>query len=227
MKIQSRFKDYYDFISHRFGQDPNCVYVREPFRVGKGRHIETVDVEVGKNFPYFYQNPYRYRNIGDVSYELEFIVAASHVIPFLRTRVYAGRETFRMITWLEYDQIFGMGWGGKPDRPLVPEGEALADLIRKVGAPVFHLRSNGGYREHTVEVFRRIPVLQDLGFPAVIPAPVMWQDIYTTLSSVLRKDPDKAPPVTLANDDRVHAAGFDLKTSFRHPINRRVKRVKS
>ena len=38
------------------------------------------------------------------------------------------------------------------------------------------------------------------------------------MNNVLRKSPDKEPPVTIGNDDRIEAAGFDLKTSFRHPI---------
>ena len=34
MKIQSKFKDYYDFVSTKFGQDPDCVYVRKSTQNG-------------------------------------------------------------------------------------------------------------------------------------------------------------------------------------------------
>jgi len=44
----------------------------------------------------------------------------------------------------------------------------------------------------------------------------MWQSIYSALTNVLRTDPDKQPPATLNNQEKIWASGFDEKVSFRH-----------
>lgn len=116
----------------------------------------------------------------------------------------------------------------KPKRlpPPVPADRVEA-IIRAVNAPVFLVRGvhrserkGSDARARTICFDERVPVLKDFGFPALFPPEVIWQDIYTTLTSVLRADPDKAPPVQVAEKYRIEGAGFDLKTSFRHPVNK-------
>ena len=63
-----------------------------------------------------------------------------------------------------------------------------------------------------------MPNLGELNFGRMIPAEQMWQDIRATITDVLRPNPDRAPPVEISNEDKIHKAGFDGKTSFRHPV---------
>src|SRR5277367_6388023 len=89
MKIVSRFKDYYDHISHRFGSDPDCVYTRKPLGVHGDVHIE---LKWGGSREFFQDTLKRhsYRKRGgewdvaaDGSYFM-FVVAAERVVTFVR-----------------------------------------------------------------------------------------------------------------------------------------------
>ncbi len=232
MRIQSRYKDYYDFISHKFGSDPNCVYVREPFK--------TVDIDYSLGRAPGQKSIFNGRLVQKYieDYHLEYVVAGSFVFPAL---VKYGKSaydrelnlegyvdtTVKILTEAEYPEYLSEHYA-RTEYVDLPQGEKLHELIRAVGAPVFRIRDvkhgwNKGKKDG-IFINQLVPVLKDIGFPAVVEAKVIWQDIYTTLSTVLRRNPDKEVPVQLANDARIEKAGFDLKSSFRHPVN--VKKVR-
>ena len=76
MRIQSRFKDYYDFISHQFGSDPSCVYVREPFK--------TVDIEFSLDQTRGGKSIFNGRLVQkyvQADYCLEYVVADNLAVP--------------------------------------------------------------------------------------------------------------------------------------------------
>lgn len=220
MRIQSRFRDYYDFISHRFGQQPDVVYVRDKI---KETNILFPSGRAGRVLPDVKR---MFRD--DVRGHIDFVVAAQRVIPLYVVH----DQTFDVETNQYNPATVTYEWLGPQHRRLVkdfhedvfarllarPPSPRLPDLIRAVGAPVFYVTDQQG--DHIV-VAERVPVLKDLGFPAHIAPEVMWQEIFSTLTDVLRKNPDKEPPVMLSNNDRIHAAGFDLKSSFRHPVNQK------
>jgi hypothetical protein len=220
MKIQSRFKDYYDYIGHKYGSDPYVVYIREPI---KKTEIDCKGL--------FYDDVFNERS----EYFIRFIIAGSNVVPFVC--YWEKQEQEKWIdpnsftpSVLKYERfgeqhhsLLRKSWrlkGQELEMPKYPTGEKLNDLIRLVGAPVFEVKEV--HHEYVI-VSERIPILNDLGFPSFISAEAMWQDIYATLTNVLRKNPDKEPPVKVEEKYRIHAAGFDLKTSFRHPINKKPK----
>ena len=230
MRIQSRFKDYYDFVSNRYGADPGCVYVREP--------IENVEVEAGPAGAHLGRRLVRRTTPSRDEESLCFLVAGPHVFPVLRryTRRVDPHTRDEQIVYryeaLAADdrRIERNTWRG--DDAWVPPSKAQLDvLIRAVGAPVFLVREclrTGLAREklvYTAHIYEMVPVMSEMGIPTLVPASTMWQDIYTTLTTVLRHDPDKAVPVQLANNARIEKAGFDLKSSFRHPVN--AKKVKA
>jgi hypothetical protein len=220
VKIQSRFKDYYDHISHRFGSDPDTVYVREPIR--NNNLIEWPEgagaVRGGKRC---FLNTFDTRH----RYTMEFVVAGMHVVAFGSSHDGSGVPE---MLGPQHEHLLVQSWRNESSRPILPDSDQLTALVRRVGHPVFLVRgwhAMPGVAGHwRLEIAERIPVLKDLGFPAIISDQQMWQDIYQTLTTVLRKNPDKEPPVRLANDDRIHAAGFDLKSSFRHPVNEKRKK---
>ena len=242
MRIQSTFKDYYDFVSHKFGEDPDIVYRRKNLFSGAGKYFVSQKVDwagrdyfqdtMARSYPPVGKKARGIDGIG-LEYHLEWIVAGPHVTTFLVREVDGVAPTYERIVLKDprYVYLFVHNfdrWSEKDRReydkkfvpwPRVPEGEKLNDLIRTVGAPVFRLWRPG--RHGKLVVADRVPVLKDFGFPAYIAPEQMWQDIYATITNVLRHNPDKAPPVTVEEKYRIEAAGFDLKTSFRNPINLR------
>lgn len=234
VRIQSKFKDYYDHISHRFGSDPNCVYLRGRLNDGQRYGDVTVDA-CGCEDGLFSRRLKQAKLPDSVQQSLVFLVAAGHVFPLIDTDTFIHGDTVATDHHEHTYEIIG----NKDDRietrtfgdPMIdpPSKDKLENLTRAVGTPVFLVKKVEQRWENkkagwNVIIDERVPVLSDLGVPSHMPAEQMWQDIYTTLTSVLRKDPDKEVPVTLGNDIRVQKAGFDLKSSFRHPVNQ--KKVK-
>lgn len=216
MKIQSRFKDYYDHISHRYGADPDCVYIREPLKLSSIKwenraHFfdDTLLRPSGSRRARERRKDDEIRALVD-GYRIEFVIAGPRVTTFLHH--YGHRRETIEVLGEKHAHLLMKDWRtDKPLYPTVAQGKKLEDLIRLVGAPVFMVR-NGTLDE-------RIPVLADLGFAAIVSPEQMWQDIYSTITNVLRTNPDKAPPVQVAEKYRIQEKGFDLKTSFRHPVN--------
>ena len=219
MKIRAKFKDYYDFVGRRYGEDPDCVYNRGPLPEKLSFPWPREDCSFSVSFKY--SNP--------KDYYVSFVVAGPHVIPFMDFgwHFVEGIYTHHLDLLLpKYEGFLGNEYmpdcfNGKP--VCYPDVERLQDLIRLVGAPVFLVKPRARHGSGPVTVDSRIPNLGNLGFASFVSPGQMWQDIYTTMTSVLRKNPDKEPPLTVNNEERIQAAGFDLKTSFRNPINKRVK----
>jgi len=92
---------------------------------------------------------------------------------------------------------------------------------RVVGAPVFMIDGiHWGYdsqhrKQPIIKVSPEIPITRDYGVPAVCSAEQMWQSVEHVITSVLKKSPDLEPPLKISNDEKIIAAGFDIKTSFR------------
>lgn len=222
MRIQSKFKDYYDFISHRYGSDPGCTYLRGKIDVNG---VDWSKFPLGSAFCSTLA-----KSVSD--YEMEFVVAGPHVVPILcrQVAVYGcdpnDRRYQEIATPLRpaHGHLLIQGMSNRPASAFPRElsKSALEDLIRLVGHPVFRVRDRAKYG--TIVVAENTPILKDIGFPSLFAPEVIWQDIYTTLTSVLRRDPDKAPPVEVSEKIRIEYAGFDLKSSFRHPVN--PKKVK-
>lgn len=233
MRIQSKFRDYYDFISHRYGQDPQIVYERKPLTV-TSVPASALDSEARAAIGI----PDVRRRVVDADrwYCGASIVAGRYVFPFLR-RCAARGDRWEMadednpahrkaLTEEWQDKLGKRRWWRRSDRgPLVPTRtppeEPLYRVIRAVGVPVFAVTE---MRWGELLLSERVPVLADHGIPALVSAEQMWQNLFHVLSNVLRTSPDKEPPCTVGNEDRIEAAGFDLRSSFRHPVN--VKKVR-
>lgn len=206
MKIQSRFKDYYDHISHRFGADPNVVYVRRPF--------SGIDVSIQLVDSHFFRS-----TLKDETYRsMEFVVAGPHVFPVIRSYL---KNTVSILN-KDHDPFLKKNWRGDDvELPSLPGVKKLQALVKEVGQPVFYVRRNP---RGNLSLLHDIPILKDIGLPGIISPEQMWQDIYSTITNVIRPNPDKAPPVEVDNLHKIYAAGFDPKSSFRHPVN--LKKLK-
>jgi hypothetical protein len=95
----------------------------------------------------------------------------------------------------------------------------LIELSRLVGAPVFVI---DGYRwdwkskKMILAVDAEIPILAELGLPAIYKAEQLYQDLSYFMGNLMQPSPDLQPPVEVGDKDRIVQHGFDLKRSFRH-----------
>jgi len=244
MKIQSKFKDYYDYVGQQFGEDPQTVYIRnkvDPKRLTfiKRRDLQTHETLVN-SFKFF---NVRHDTATNTDWKVIYIVAGAYIFPM----AFGTKETYHPSTqetsvsnvyanldesfyqWISSYTIthprtgrirsYGTARSYQQFREALEKPDFKAKvrtMIVELDTPVFLLRETG--------VDKRVPVLADYGIPSLVSPTEMWQNIYTTLTNALRNDPDKDPPVTLANNQRIEKAGFDLKTSFRNPINKKVKK---
>ena len=219
MRILSKTKDYYDSIGFKYGQDPDITYLRGPLPDNKlsidwkktGGISSPWNLRYGFSHQLVWNRPYPWSRA-----DVHFIVAGTQVVPFL---CWLPLKKYVLLTET-HDFLFS-SWN-HVDRPTLPSKEDLLYLIKEVGAPVFEVYGIGS--DSCLNIAKNIPNLGELGFAKIVPAQQMWQNIYDCLTNVLRKNPDKEPPLTIGNDDRIEAAGFDLKSSFRHPVN--LKKVR-
>lgn len=228
MKIISKFKDYYDFISHQYGQDPLVVYERRSLSndqifIPRKR---LSDRALNAIYPVRLKRGSYRRNKWQPSpaqhTDTVTLVAGKYVFPILRrhdpvTGVVTSHEIMAQAT---HGALVETGWRfDKRVDPLLPAyeppEEVVEEVIRAAGMPVFAVHN---VEMQTVVLAERVPILAEWGVPALIPASEMWQNISHLLSNVLRRSPDKEPPCTVNNAERIQAAGFDEKTSFRHPV---------
>jgi hypothetical protein len=228
MKIQSKFTDYYDFISRRYGQDPQIVYVRRPL---SKTVFPAKDLSEAARSALGVPRVYRCDS-GGTRWTIcrgASIVAGRYVFPLL---IWSGPEMEtrhelvdltkpqHRAVWPNESVLVWRGRGRRGLEPvpsMTPPEDDIYEVIRIVGAPVF-LVADSGRGSGRLEVEERVPILADYGVPSRIPASEMWQNIFHVLSNVLRRNPDKEPPCTVNNEERIQAAGFDLRTSFRNPI---------
>lgn len=92
-------------------------------------------------------------------------------------------------------------------------------LHQKLGQPILWKKINNG--DDTFSLV--MPNLSRIiGFSGLYPAAKLYRDIYNFLQA-RRQTTDNDPPVGIDNESRILKHGFDLKKSFRHPLNARKK----
>lgn len=212
MRIVSKFTDYYDWVSNKYGRDPDIVYLR--------KKIEIDNVITERNITKYFLPGWH------SVYHFSFIVVGMRVFVFIKEdepktgkQIPVSFEEFKKrvdfeIKWNENIRNFCTKRNfGIPD-------DVSIRLIRIVKAPVFVIEPRG---YDSLLIHEKVPVLQEYGFPAIVSPEEVWKSIYFALQNVLRVNPDKLPPVMVANDDMIVEKGFDLKTSFRgrEPKNRK------
>lgn len=227
MKIKSSFKDYYDFVATRYGGgDPKIVYVRG--RIAPKDHF----VVVVSDFPL--ADPVSWPS-SNAPYRLAYLVVAGKAYLLHQPKDIwpSGIEHYRLCDpakiasddareragnrrWVVRSRTFGLR-----DEPFEFKRayEFLVDFSRLVKAPVFiveGVQSQFGSREVRVAVAGRCPILDKIGMAQVVPPEQMYQDLAYFVGNTMNPSPDTKPPVEVSNRDKIVAAGFDLRRSFRH-----------
>lgn len=245
MIIQSKFKDYYDYVAFQYGGgDPRVVYARKPL---------TITPEIRKEFNKEFYTEY---------YELRArLVEESSTCEFgLSTVLFCGRLFYIAETKEEFR-------GGKNNWQLLTPSfldslrngeytvERNGDNFKRINAKEVNWRYNT-FRDYyvrkaynqlkplseqpvipwvlqlhrffgapvlqssdgvcTSSPVKEIPILSRLGFAAHFPAEQVYQELALFMGNTLNTNPDITPPAKVSDKDRILQHGFDLKRSFRH-----------
>lgn len=203
MRIISKFKDYYDHVAYIGGPDPRVIYERKPFDTDL-----IVEHEVSR-FPYYWTK--------QGGYEFKWLVIAGRY--WLLLRKGWEQKPFALLSEEEFPQFCSSCYDicmhgveyflGRYDHRLVT-------LSRAIRAPVFIINSINR-KQGTLVVEKQIPKLSEYPITKLISAEQMFQYIAYFMGNTLNVSPDVAPPVEIADKYKIEQAGFDLKTSFRHP----------
>jgi hypothetical protein len=208
MKIVSKFKDYYDYVGHVYGNDPKILYLRGEFDTPNV--INRWDnVYNTTDFPNIYNN-YSLNN-SYIEYFGVFICGKYYMIKRIFTYA-GGHPTYTIVAN-----------GGEPNAPRrfwqIRDGykrgrefKIAHKLHKETKQPViaFDYGAGGLY------VRNFVPKLVELGFGSIIPPEELYQNIEWYFANVINHGVDINPPVLLSDTDRITQHGFDLKQSFRH-----------
>lgn len=219
MIIKSDFKDYYDFIAHQYGEgDPRVIYVRKRlqpitavnYSFGlevKGENHGILALPTNHNFPCKGQAKW-------------LIIAGKY---YLIVSLSGCSEKYELFDKEKHGHLFNGGadrysWHRDANEIAIHEHgadklvPALIRLSREIKSPVFCIKSV--YRQKLI-IDSAIPILSRMDVPSLISPFQIYQDIAYFIGNTLNANPDIAPPVTLADKDRIVGHGFDLKQSFR------------
>lgn len=246
MIIVSKFKDYYDHIGYVYGQDPGIQYRRmgaepEEFTSSgyngkpytwKG-HTFSIQVRTEPELnrlriPSEFRWNRKKMPYDEARWYTDWICVAGVVYPVVgrrdSTRAWDLRlsekekEEARAIkpTLVTPNHPLWEAMGEENQRNLAPyTSAAMTDIQIKAQMPVLRLDNPWTKRDwFTIEC--EVPVLAEYGFPGVVDAGHIWQEISHFVVNVMRGHPDALPASSQTNNDKIQAAGFDLKQSFRH-----------
>ena len=213
MRIIDKYKDYYDFFGHK-SEDKTLVYDR---RGSTPLNKETVLFHI-----------YRYSRDNSLTFGLQagfklFILEAIHLQadydPKTRKLQYVAGD-LQLV-----DSIDNFNWAGQPlqfvDLKLPYTrfnnrwytyrsawDRSYQNQLKTV--PVMRKKDNGQPDEPLAEK----PLLCDTAIPALIPPFEIYKNLEMYISSLkTEKTVDIA-----TNDEKIINHGFDMKSSFRHPI---------
>jgi hypothetical protein len=208
MKIKSKFKDYYDFVGHKYGGgDPNVVYPRTRITVNHQPLIiaeyKVQDLPNHRNY---------YNDLPGVNFKMLAIAGKYFMLICENTHEYDQKwEVWNDVKHAKYN------FKNISKRSVNVFDNELVSLSKEVGHPVFiyyhHFDSKVG---RCLAVESACPILQDYGIDKVIPPEQMYQDLAYFIGNTMKDSPDTTPPVQIDNKDRIVQHGFDLKQSFRH-----------
>lgn len=220
MKIISRFKDFYDHVSHIYGADPKIVYERGAFIQPEHGEYHTIPVQLNGTFPvhltYNSDDPY--------DYELLVVCGRPYLVRQKKRdfnkptedrpkEAMEPHDAYRALTRRFYMRDLQRDFFGGGEHPM------LVELARFLRQPVFlvrGIRTSHSERKCQFSVQNEVPVLADLGVPRLVDANRLYQDIAYFMGNVINPSPDLDPPVKLSDSERLQQHGFDRKQSFRH-----------
>lgn len=194
MKILSKYKDYYDYLSGIYGEDPKIVLDRRQFTKKEFSRPEKITLYIcGWIYEgYFYKDKFYwgdnlkllgkyYDKSNDKNYDFRFL-----------------RETKPFVEITNPDYRYG------EVRVHVSKYKDNEFINLKENSPIIIQSLRNDYS--------KFPILKDLGISSVLPA----QELYLMLTEWL--SPKENTIDNRTNKEKILTNGFDLQTSFRNPI---------
>lgn len=226
MIIRTNNKDFYDYFQHIYGQDQNIVWDRDIVTRDKDKlHIgNSVNSSI-------FQADVKLDKFGLINYKVHAPGAIYHLgisnISILGKifLIYKGKLVDKQL----FDKLLRDGncsefiftWPPKTQWEAVLDytnginKEALK-IHKHLNVPIIEFYVN--YHNYVsvqnlVPILSQIPnLVKTLGSPEIF-----YQQLYNFFIEN-RENVDLEPPVSVDNKSKIQKAGFDLKTSFRHPI---------
>lgn len=224
MIIKSRFRDYYDHVSHLYGGgDPNVIYLRDrlvDMKHGLHKKLE-VDFPEKKNLR---KSPYIDMKSAFYGYNFKWLVVTGcyYLILEPMNAIESGYKIFN-------EKNFPSVWNSYKNRVIpfymresfdftdhTPD-QTLINLSKKIGQPVFTIPSFFiPSSPDIIGIDAEIPNLGELGMASVVSPQTMYQDIAYFIGNTIKDSPDMMPPTKMTDLEKVEQHGFDKRVSFRH-----------
>lgn len=195
MKIISNFKDYYDFLTGKYGIDEKCVYER----------VCSTEGQDGKWWKAGIYKPKHLEPGAVYSFDMIAVCGTLYCCFFYRGKYYFGAEAANHIPKV----VNSDGYATHTTEHInLAKSFHLqkTDINEKEQCPVVLVENKWSGMEATVKNIK----LSDFDFAKVLPA----EEIYIQISSFLLKE---KPVVDNRTDvQKIVGKGFDKKTSFRN-----------
>ena len=214
MKIIGKYKDYYDYLQGVWGQDPKAVYVRDSVKLFTE---EDRPVFLGMTLP------------GDIeAWQGEFILTCGadehHIyventgngpvlVPFFRQRVERQGGSAPLVLEWYVDEWKRKHSRRKWERGMKSMEEYCAWAVRRAQmAPIAYERRKGiRLRGESIKAKWENPLLSSIPL-TVVPA----EEVFAGIQDFLLASYDMTITDNRTDVEKLEAAGFDRKTSFRN-----------
>jgi hypothetical protein len=216
MKIFSKFKDYYDHISHIWGEDSRVVYERHLLNDFSQIYFND-DSKIEKEGDFDLDLRISIHRLHD--YDFRWLIVCGKRFLLFRTSKYpktqiwtAYKNSTEVEKYLNLLKGKRSRWEVNPKK--TPEyymgefSQKNLDFCIKHKSPVVVIEND----RFTTDS----PILGDIpNFVSMYPADQIYQDISYFMLNQINGSPDIDPPVVLDDKFKIEYAGFDKKYSFR------------
>lgn len=245
MKIQSKFRDYYDFVGHLNGYDTDpkaVIYRRNPqtYPASICDEVAKLKLRVSRGANVLAQSNLNYESY---LYPLEYdtLVICGRVYHTVEYREWE-HDTIKPHKTIITEKDIPKIWNRIVEHTRSKTGKKLAahialhynNSIKRI------IETNGDYNDHAVGLSKllnqpvfcicdigylwsnpefklvRIPLLGELGVGSFYTPEQLYQTIDAFFANVLRDNPDTAPVSIVPDKAKITNHGFDSKISFRH-----------
>ena len=194
MKIRSNFVDYYDYLSHVYGADEKVFFNR----IDTGGYAHD---HIGNTMPYINVRD-RWRENDPFYYGLA--VCGRYWMLYSDDSIHYLNPKSKYQVWMKQHNYFSYRYQRLYG--------AIYDVSRAIKTPIFLFTVSG----KRINVIEFAPKLMLTGFPEIMPAEQLYQDLAYYIANVIEDGIDLRPPTEIADIDKVVQYGFDKKQSFRH-----------
>lgn len=205
MKIISKYKDYYDYLSGIWGEDPKLVLDRREFD----------------------NNIYRFQ--GNNTDIITLYICGYRIDGVYKNGKFYYGENIKNISKKEHNNIhskYSWVWTNKyyEAKYYEVENDSFDDLVlgeivkdkdkvnEKLNIPIL-LRSSIGSRTEQINC-EKFPILKDIGLPSFIDAKTIYKWLNDWLSQIENKK-EQERGLNITNIEKLQNKGFDKITSFR------------